>query len=84
MWLGETGRNIRTAFASAASGGPALLFIDEIDALGAARDTDVSPGTGTRGYNNITIQMMQSIDEYRNKSGFIIMAATNALESKVR
>jgi transitional endoplasmic reticulum ATPase len=81
MWLGETGKNIRSAFASAASGGPSLLFIDEIDALGAARDTGISPGTGTRGYNNITIQMMQSVDAYRNSPGLIIMAATNALDS---
>ena len=81
MWLGETGRNIRDAFASAARGGPTLLFIDEIDALGAPRDTGISPGTWNRGYNNITIQMMQSVDAYRNTPGLIIMAATNVLES---
>jgi transitional endoplasmic reticulum ATPase len=81
MWLGETGKNIREAFAAAADSTPCLLFIDEIDALGAARDTGISPGTGTRGYNNITIQMMQSVDEYRSKGGLIVMAATNALEN---
>lgn len=81
MWLGETGKNIREAFVAAADGTPCLLFIDEIDALGGARDTGVSPGTGTRGYNNITIQMMQSVDEYRSKGGLIVMAATNALEN---
>jgi transitional endoplasmic reticulum ATPase len=81
MWLGETGKNIREAFDIAARGTPCLLFIDEIDALGAARDTGISPGTGTRGYNNITIQMMQSVDEYRSKGGLIVMAATNALEA---
>lgn len=81
MWLGETGKNIRNAFAEAASGGPTLLFIDEIDALGGARDTGISPGTWNRGYNNITIQMMQSLDSYRSTPKLIIMAATNSLES---
>src|SRR5579872_2722627 len=81
MWVGNTEANIRSAFGSAAARTPALLFIDEIDALGAARDTGISPGTWNRGYNNITIQVMQSIDQYRGTPGLVIMAATNALDS---
>ena len=81
MWVGNTEANIRSAFGSAAARTPALLFIDEIDALGAARDTGISPGTWNRGYNNITIQVMQSIDQYRGTAGLVIMAATNALDS---
>jgi len=81
MWVGNTEANIRSAFASAAARAPALLFIDEIDALGAARDTGISPGTWNRGYNNITIQVMQSIDQHRGTAGLLIMAATNALDN---
>ena len=81
MWVGNTEANIRAAFASAALRRPALLFIDEVDALGAARDTGISPGTWNRGYNNITIQVMQSIDQHREGAGLVIMAATNAIEN---
>lgn len=80
MWIGNTGGNIREAFASASHKKPVLLFIDEIDSLGAGRNTGLSPGTGHREYNNITIQLMQSIDQYRSTPGFILMAATNVLD----
>jgi cell division protease FtsH len=81
MWVGNTEANIRNTFAAAAAKAPALWFIDEVDALAAARDTGMSPGTWNRGYNNITIQMMQSVDRHRGTSGLIIMAATNALDN---
>jgi transitional endoplasmic reticulum ATPase len=80
MWVGNTGGNIREAFGSASHKKPVLLFIDEIDSLGAGRNTGLSPGTGHREYNNITIQLMQSIDQYRSTPGFILMAATNVLD----
>ena len=80
MWIGNTGSNIREAFASALSRKPVLLFIDEVDALGASRDSGFSPGTGHREYNNITIQLMQSIDQHRETPGLVLMAATNVLD----
>lgn len=80
MWIGNTGSNIRQTFASALARRPVLLLIDEIDALGAVRDSGFSPGTGHREYNNITIQLMQSIDQHRQESGLVLVAATNALD----
>ena len=80
MWIGNTGSNIRETFTSALARRPVLLLIDEIDALGAVRDNGFSPGTGHREYNNITIQLMQSIDQYRQAPGLVLMAATNVLE----
>lgn len=59
------------------------MFIDEIDALGAGRSTGLGPGdrgSANREYNNITIQLMQSIDRYRSTPGFVIMAATNSVD----
>ena len=81
MWLGNTAGNIREAFQDASHKTPVLLFIDEIDALGAPRGTGLSPGTGHREYNNITIQLLQSIDQYRDTPGLVLMAATNDLDS---
>jgi len=82
-WLGETERKLRDTFSAAIARRPALLFVDELDALGTSRQSLGSrgdPGGGGRSYNSMTIQLMQSIDEYRDVSGFILMAASNQLD----
>jgi transitional endoplasmic reticulum ATPase len=82
-WIGATGENIRARFAQAAQRRPVLLFIDEIDSLGASRGAGGSndPGGGGREFDNITMQLFTAIDEYRALQGFIIMAATNRLDA---
>jgi transitional endoplasmic reticulum ATPase len=82
MWIGETENNIRRVFSEAARG-RTLLFLDELDALGAARQALTSQTAigANRSYNNTTIQLMQCIDQYRRSPGLLIMAATNSLDS---
>lgn len=80
MWVGETERHLRNTVADALRARPLLLFFDEIDVLGGARNTGISPTTGTRSWNNITIQLMQCIDQYRSMPGLVLMAATNLLD----
>lgn len=81
MWIGETENNIRRVFAQAAHG-RTLLFLDEIDALGATRQQHSGRyASATREFNNITIQLMQCIDQYRRSPGLVLMAATNSLDS---
>jgi transitional endoplasmic reticulum ATPase len=83
MWIGSSAEKIRQTFAEANSRRPVLVFIDEIDSLGAGRSVGIAPGdrgSANREYNNITVQLMQSIDDYRSSSGLILMAATNALD----
>ena len=80
-WIGETESNIRRVFAQAARN-RTLLFLDEIDALGATRQQQSGSSTSaTRGYNNTTIQLMQCIDQYRRTPGLLLMAATNSVDS---
>jgi transitional endoplasmic reticulum ATPase len=82
-WVGETERALRNAFAEAAAQRPVLFFIDEMDSLGSMRQTfggSGDPGGGGRSYNSIAIELMQSIDRYRELPGFILMAATNFLD----
>ncbi len=80
MWIGETENNIRRVFSEAARG-RTLLFLDEIDALGATRQQQTGASvSGTRVFNNTTIQLMQCIDQYRRVPGLLIMAATNTLD----
>lgn len=80
-WIGRTGANLRNAFAAAAAQRPVLLFIDEIDALGASRQSTSSDSGGARQeFNNQVLQLMQCIDQYRSTPGLILMAATNRLD----
>ena len=82
-WVGNTEANIREEFAGAASRKPALLFIDEFDSLGSARQVSGSggdPGGGGRARNNAVVQLMQCVDQYRTVEGFVLMAATNLLD----
>ena len=80
-WIGVTGENIHAAFADAAARKPALLFIDEIDALGAGRQDAVGdPGGAGREFNNVTMALMSDIDQYRDAGGLVLMAATNRLD----
>jgi transitional endoplasmic reticulum ATPase len=82
-WIGTTGGNIRGEFSAAAQRKPVLFFIDEVDCLGAGRQvrgTGGDPGGAGREFNNMVVQLMQSIDYYRELSGFVLMAATNLLD----
>jgi transitional endoplasmic reticulum ATPase len=83
-WIGTTGGNIRSEFAAAAAHKPVVFFLDEIDCLGAGRQVRSSygdPGGAGHEFNNMVVQLMQSIDYYRDLPGFILMAATNLLDS---
>lgn len=83
-WVGAPEANVRDVFERAAAHRPVVLFIDELDSLGSARQhigKEGDPGGAGRMYNTVTIQLMQSIDEYRNQQGLVIMAATNFLDA---
>ena len=83
MWIGSSADKIRQTFAAANMRRPVLVFIDEIDSLGGGRAVGIGPGdrgSANREYNNITIQLMQSVDQYRSSSGLVLMAATNVLD----
>ena len=80
-WIGATGENIQGVFAQAAGRKPVLFFIDEIDSLGGGRQDAISdPGGAGREFNNIAMALMSAIDQYREISGFVLMAATNRLD----
>jgi transitional endoplasmic reticulum ATPase len=81
--VGSTAGEIRRVFESAAQHRPAVLFLDEIDAIGSRKQPQAigtDAGGGGREYNAVTTQLMQSIDRYRSLDGLLIMAATNSLD----
>lgn len=78
-YIGETEENLASVFSAAKANIPALLFIDEIDALGARRQLGDSDDTGgaARSFNLKTNRLMSCIDEARNHARLIVVAATN-------
>lgn len=73
MFVGTGARKIRQLFQSARARAPCVIFIDEVDTVGAKR-TD-SP---THPYANQTInQLLAEMDGFEKNEGVIVLAATN-------
>ncbi len=70
--IGEGSGRVRDLFGQARAMAPAIIFIDEIDAVGARRDAD---GHGER--EQTLNQILIELDGFRPRDGVIIMAATN-------
>lgn len=80
---GSGAERIRGVFDSAVSNRPIVLFLDEIDSIGSRKQVQghgTDAGGGGREYNSLVTQLMQSIDQYRQMDGLLIVAATNYLD----
>lgn len=78
MFVGKGAKNIRNAFKQARKHAPAILFIDEIDAIGGKRNTTVQSTNEDRQTLNA---LLQEMDGFNTKSGIFVIAATNDPES---
>ena len=80
---GSGAERIRGAFETAAANRPIVVFLDEIDSIGSRKQIQghgTDAGGGGREYNSLVTQLMQSIDQYRQMDGLLIVAATNYLD----
>lgn len=74
--FGETEKNLRRLFEHARSLTPAVLFLDEIDAIGAKRS---SIGTGWSGMRAMVDQLLMELDSMEaDNDGLFVLAATNS------
>ncbi|PSL37850.1 tetratricopeptide repeat protein [Labedella gwakjiensis] len=74
--FGETEKNLRALFEHARSLTPAVLFLDEIDAIGAKRS---SIGTGWSGMRAMVDQLLMELDSMTaDNDGLFVLAATNS------
>ena len=75
MYVGVGASRVRDLFEQAKKKAPAIVFIDEIDAVGRHR------GAGTGGGNDereqTLNQLLVEMDGFGTNSGIIVMAATN-------
>ncbi|MEJ1237457.1 AAA family ATPase [Chryseolinea sp. T2] len=73
MWIGSSEKNLHDIFELARRNAPCVLFIDEIDALGASR-SDMKQSSGRHLIN----QFLQELDGInRTNEGVLIIGATN-------
>jgi SpoVK/Ycf46/Vps4 family AAA+-type ATPase len=73
MWIGNSEKNLHEIFELARYNTPCILFIDEIDALGASR-SDMKQSAGRHLINQF-LQELDGIDA--NNEGVLIIGATN-------
>lgn len=73
MWVGSSERNLHEIFETARKNTPCVIFIDEIDALGANRNDMMKSGGRT-----LINQFLSELDGMNsNNDGILILAATN-------
>jgi proteasome regulatory subunit len=74
-FVGEGSRLVKDIFAMARSKSPAILFIDEIDAVGGTRTFDGTSGSAE--VNRTMLQLLAEMDGFDSRGNVKIMAATN-------
>jgi cell division protease FtsH len=75
MFAGLGAARIRRLFREARENAPAIVFIDELDAVGAQRGSDIS-GERDQTLNQLLVEM----DGFDARDDVIVMAASNLLE----
>ncbi len=79
MFVGVGASRVRDTFRQAKEKAPAILFIDEIDAIGRARSHN--PGYGGNDERENTLNaLLTEMDGFGTNSGVIILAATNRVD----
>src|SRR5947209_1042816 len=75
MFAGLGAARIRRLFRAARKQAPAIIFIDELDAVGATRGKDIS-GEKDQTLNQLLVEM----DGFGNSEDLVVIAASNLLE----
>ena len=78
MFVGVGASRVRDLFRQAKEKAPAIVFIDEIDAVGRARGRNNMMGGGGNDERESTLnQLLTEMDGFGSNSGVIVLAATN-------
>ncbi|NDJ63201.1 MAG: ATP-dependent zinc metalloprotease FtsH [Chloroflexi bacterium] len=75
MFVGVGASRVRDLFNKAKAGAPAIIFIDEIDAVGRQRGAGLGGGNVER--EQTLNQMLSEMDGFDQTESVIVMAATN-------
>ena len=75
MFVGVGASRVRDLFATAKAAAPAIIFVDEIDAVGRVRGSGVGGGNDER--EQTLNQILVEMDGFEPNEKVIVMAATN-------
>mmetsp|Transcript_35503 Transcript_35503/g.25915 ORF Transcript_35503/g.25915 Transcript_35503/m.25915 type:complete len:105 (+) Transcript_35503:1319-1633(+) len=75
MFVGVGASRVRDLFKTAREKSPAIVFIDEIDAVGKKRQNRMGGGNEER--DNTLNQLLVEMDGFGTDSSVIVLAATN-------
>lgn len=78
MFIGDGAKLVRDAFALGKEKSPAIVFIDELDAIGTKRfDSDQS---GDREVQRTMLELLNQLDGFEIKDDIKVIAATNRVD----
>jgi len=78
MFVGVGAARVRDLFTQAREKAPAIIFIDELDALGRARTAFPSGGNDEK--EQTLNQLLSELDGFDTRAGLVLLAATNRPE----
>lgn len=78
VYVGVGASRVRQLFKKARSHGKAVIFIDEIDAIGKKRESGKNGGSDER--DQTLNALLTEMSGFNEKEGIIVMAATNRLD----
>lgn len=78
MLVGVGAKRVRDLFSKAVKAAPAIIFIDEIDSVGSKRGK-LETTSGSLADQTLN-QLLAEMDGFSNRSGVIVIAATNRLD----
>jgi len=81
VYVGLGARRIRSLFTAARKAAPAVIYIDEIDAIGERRSSGMGDG-GQREHTATLDQLLAEMDGFRTDPGkpVVVLASTNRIE----
>jgi cell division protease FtsH len=76
MIVGVGASRVRDLFKQARESAPAIIFIDELDAIGRARGAGMFSGSNSEQEQTLN-QILTEMDGFSSRQGVIVLAATN-------
>ncbi len=79
-YIGEGARMVRELFVMAREHAPSILFMDEVDSIGSARDSGGGGGCGDSEVQRTMLELLNQLDGFEATNKIKVIMATNRLD----